>query len=452
MNPPEFQFVLADDGARIAYQTLGSGPPAIIVPEILGSLAFQWEFDLYQRVWEHMSSHLSLILYDKRGTGMSDGFSDEAHFEMLAGDIKVVIEAAGHDHVSLVAAGDGAMEAVAFAALYPELTDRLALSNPSSGVGRVDSASLDEGDQRVDIGRTRDQFASEVLPNWGVDATAMTESLVPSQAGDPSILAWWTKLQRVVVTRDEAVVQVKRMFGMQLGDLPERVKAPTLITHTVDNDIIPISSGRLIADQIPNATMIEVPGADHVVWFTKYWRDIVDAQIGFITGADVEVPIHRKFAVVLFTDVVDSTQSALAEGDDGWKERLDTHDRAVDQIISEHSGTVVKSTGDGILATFDSLSSSLDAAVALVDRLSDLGIPIRAGLHSGEIELREDDVSGTIVNLAARVMDTAGEGEIFTTAAIRDGLLGSSFEFSDAGQHTLKGFEDSWQLYRLSRT
>lgn len=451
MEMPEFKFAFADDGSRIAYQTLGSGPPVILVPEILGSLALQWDSDLYARVWEHFSHHVSLILYDKRGTGMSDQFKDKEDLEVLAGDIQALVMAEGFSRVSLSATGDGAMEAVAFAALYPELTERLALSNPSSGVGRVDSANLAEDDDLSDIRRTRDGFAEDVLGLWGADAQNFAERLIPSLAGDPTIIEWWTRYQRIGVSRSDAVDQIQRMWAMRLGDLPEQVTAPTLITHTTGNRVISIAHGRMLAERIAGATMVEIDADDHVVWFARYWRDIVDAQISFITDSEIEIPVQRTFAVVLFTDVVGSTRSALVEGDEQWKHRLDAHDRVVEQTVGKHSGTLVKSTGDGILATFESLSDALVAANLLVDRLSELGIPIRVGLHSGEIELRDGDVSGTIVNLAARVMDTAGEGQIVTTSAVRDGLLGSSFTFSDAGQHSLKGFDGQWQLYSLDR-
>ena len=452
MDMPSFRFALADDGARIAYQTVGSGPPVIVVPEILGSLAVQWESDFYLRVWEHLANHVTLVLFDKRGTGMSDRFEGPADLTMLAQDIESIMRAETLSRVSLIGTGDGGIESVAFAAKNPEMIHRLVLSNPGAGPGAVDARDATDDDELAGIVRAREEFASNVLEVWGSDAVAMTRLLVPSLADDPSAIEWWTRFQRFVIPRDEAIKQLSRKFSIELGDVPRRVTTPTLITHTVGNRVIPVASGRLLAKQIPDSTLIEIPEADHVVWMAPYWREVVDAHISFITDSDVKAPVHRRFAVVLFTDFVGSTSAAIAEGDELWSQRLDAHDRTTTRIISDGAGNIVKSTGDGLLATFESLSAALEASMALVDELARLGIPIRAGLHAGEIELRGEDVSGSIVNLAARVMDAAGEGQIFTTSAIRDGLIGSRFEFTDVGRRPLKGFESDWQLYRLNPT
>lgn len=449
---PPFKFAIADDGTRIAYQTFGSGPPVVVVPEILASLAVQWESDFYQRAWEHLANHVTVVMFDKRGTGMSDQFDGRANLQELTHDIEAVIRAESLGSVSLIGTGDGAIEAVAFAARNPDHVDRLVLSNPGYGPGTPDDHPETGEEDFTEIVRARQEFTSNVLNNWGTDAVAMTQLLVPSLADDPSAIEWFARFQRLVISRGQAMEQLGGKFSVRLGDVPRQVTVPTLITHTTGNKVIPIASGRYLAEQIPDATLIEIPAADHVVMMAPYWRDVVDAHIRFITGADIEAPAHRKFAVVLFTDFVGSTSAAFAEGDEQWTQRLDAHDRAATRVVSLNGGTIVKSTGDGLLATFDSLSGSLDASVALVDELGRLGIPIRAGLHAGEIELRGDDVSGSIVNLAARVMDAAGERQIFTTSAVRDGLLGSRFEFTDVGRRPLKGFESDWQLYRLNPT
>jgi class 3 adenylate cyclase len=450
MEMPHFKFAIADDGARIAYQTFGSGPAVIVVPEILASLAVQWESDFYQRAWEHLANHVTLVLFDKRGTGMSDHFEGHANLSALTHDIEAIVRTESMSSVSLIGTGDGAIEAVAFAARNPGLVDRLVLSNPGYGPGTADDhPDTDEADF-TEIAKAREEFTSRVLDAWGSDAVAMTQLLVPSLADDPSAIEWFARFQRLVISRGQAMEQLGGKFSIQLGDVPQKVTVPTLITHTVGNKVIPIASGRYLAAQIQDVTLIEIPAADHVVLMAPYWRDVVDAHISFITGTDVEAPVHRRFAVVLFTDFVGSTSAAIAAGDEQWAHRLDAHDRAATRLVSLNGGTIVKSTGDGLLATFDSLSGSLDASLALVDELGQLSIPIRAGLHAGEIELRGDDVSGSIVNLAARVMGAAGQGQVFTTSAIRDGLVGSRFEFTDVGRRTLKGFEADWQLYRLN--
>jgi len=448
MNAPTVRFATSDDGARIAYQRFGAGPVAVVVPEILGSLQVEWEFELYRRAWEHLSDHLDLVIYDKRGCGMSDRIEGHIALETLTNDIAAILDAEGITRASLIGMGDGGMEAVAFAAVYPARVERVVLCNPSSGIG--DHRGIDTTGDLESIAKARDAFVMNAVDMWGADAEAMTQLLVPSLATDPSIVEWMTRFQRLNMSRDEVIKQLDRLFSRTLGDLPERVTAPTLVTHTVGNRVIPIESGRRIAALVPNAELIEIPGDDHIVWFAPYWRDVVDMHISFITGEGVDTPPTREYSVVLFTDVVKSTQAALRSGDEAWSQLLDSHDRVAERVVSESSGRIVKSTGDGLLVVFSSLSTAIVATAGLVDQLAELGIVVRAGLHAGEIEIRNADISGATVNLAARVMDIAAGGEILVTSAIRDGLLGSRFRFSDAGTHKLKGFDGQWRLYGTS--
>lgn len=448
MNTPTVRFATSDDGARIAYQRFGTGPVAVVVPEILGSIQLEWDFELYRRAWGHLSDHLDLVIYDKRGCGMSDRIDGLIAIETLASDIAAILDAEGITRASLIGMGDGGMEAVAFAALHPARVERLVLSNPSSGIG--DHRGKDATGDLVSIAKARDAFVLDAVDTWGADAEAMTQLVVPSLATDPSIIEWMSRFQRLNMPRDEVIKQLDRMFSTTLGDLPGRVTAPTLITHTVGNKVIPVESGRRIAALVPNVELIEIPGDDHLVWFAPYWRDVVDMHISFITGRSVDSTPTREYSVVLFTDVVKSTQAALTSGDEAWSQLLDSHDRVAERIVSESSGRIVKSTGDGLLVVFSSLSTAIVATTDLVHQLTELGIVVRAGLHAGEIEIRDTDISGATVNLAARVMDIAAGGEILVTSAIRDGLLGSRFSFSDAGAHELKGFDGEWKLYRIS--
>lgn len=199
---------------------------------------------------------------------------------------------------------------------------------------------------------------------------------------------------------------------------------------------------------MPNSTLREFQGRDHFYWLAPNWHEIVDAQISFIAGIEVDAP-ERRFAVVMFTDIVESTESSMSAGDARWRQLLDEHDRASRDVVIRHAGTIIKNTGDGILCTFNSPSLAVSAALDLRSELGEIGLRIRVGLHAGEVEDRGDDVSGAVVNPAARVEESGSADEILLTASMRDILLGSTHSFEDAGLRELKGFDGSWHLYRV---
>jgi class 3 adenylate cyclase len=205
----------------------------------------------------------------------------------------------------------------------------------------------------------------------------------------------------------------------------------------------------VLAELIPDSTLVEFEGEDHMFWLADNWKEVTDAHIRFMKDADVKAPVERSFAAVVFTDIVESTRTSLVSGDSEWRIKLDAHDRITRQVVHRHQGVVVKHTGDGILATFKMPSQAIEAIVEMRDELTASGIPIRAGIHAGEIEIRGEDVSGAVVNLAARVEQAADEGDIYVTKSLRDLLLGSAQRFERAGDHTLKGFDGVWELHRL---
>ena len=449
VSTPEFRFVETSDGVRIAYQRFGSGPTTIVVGEVFNHLAVRWEFPLYRRAFEYMGEHLDVIMYDQRGCGMSDRAEGAMSAQDRVKDICAIVEAEGLDQVNLVGQGDGAIVAVAFAAAEPKRVNRLVISN-----GRVDAST----DLRAwelaphPLGVTRVEANTPGLGswNWGTDVADFTAFTTPSLADDPAVTQWWLKFQRVTLSRDEMMKQAEAVVGLDLGGAAAGVAAPTLVTHTVGNRAYHIGHGMAWAEQIPGASLVEIPGEDHIIEFASYWRDAYDHHIGFITEEPPEPALRRRYAAVLFTDIVESTAESLSAGDEGWTSKLDAHDRTTVMVVSEYGGDVVKSTGDGILATFQVPSAAIDAAIALRSSLSSFGVRIRAGIHAGEIEVRDADISGSVVNLAARTMDAAPANEIYVTSSVHDQLLGSRFEFDDAGQHELKGFALQGLLFRVA--
>lgn len=443
---PQFRFVEASDGVRIAYQRFGSGRPTIVVGEVFNHLAVRWEFPLYRRAFEYLGRHIDVVLYDQRGCGMSDRSEDAMSVQDRLLDIYAIVESERLAQVNLIGQGDGAIVAAAFAAAEPELVNKLVISN-----GRVD-ASTDARAWELaphPLGITRAEANAPGLGswNWGADVADFAAFTTPSLASDPTITQWWLRFQQVTLSRDEMMKQAAAVVGLELGGAATRVAAPTLVTHTVGNRAYHIGHGRAWAEQIPNATLIEVPGDDHIVEFASYWQDIYDRHVAFITETSRVSPVLRTYAAVLFTDIVESTSESLAKGDERWKSKLDAHDRTTEMTVSEHDGQIVKTTGDGVLATFPTPSAAVDAAIALRAGLEAIGVRIRAGIHAGEIEARDADISGSVVNLAARTMSAAPAREILITASVRDQLLGSRFEFADAGLHELKGFHTKRHLF-----
>lgn len=450
VSTPEFRFVETSDGVRIAYQRYGQGPTTVVVGEVFNHLAVRWEFPLYRRAFEFLGEHLDVVLYDQRGCGMSDRAEHAMTVQDRLRDISAILDSERLENVSLIGHGDGAIVAAAFAAAEPERVDKLVISN-----GRVDVSTDPRAWELAShpLGITREEANAPGLGswNWGADVADFAAFTTPSVATDPTVTQWWLRFQRVTLSRDEMMKQAAAVVGLDLDGAATHVAAPTLVTHTIGNRAYHIGHARAWAEQIPDATLVEIPGEDHIIEFASYWREVYDRHVAFITEMAPESPVLRPYAAVLFTDIVESTSESLADGDERWKSKLDAHDRTTEMVVSEHNGQVIKSTGDGVLATFSAPSDAVDAAIELRSNLDTFGVRIRAGIHAGEIEARDGDISGSVVNLAARTMNAAPAREIFVTSSVRDQLLGSRFEFVDTGLHDLKGFRTPRLLFRVDR-
>jgi class 3 adenylate cyclase len=450
MEFPEVRYVITDDDVRIAYQDFGSGPPTVFVPTILGHLEGYWEFEPLRRLYERMAANLRILMFDHRGNGMSDGFKEPPSLEDRALDVEAVIDNVAVEQANLLGFAYGAQVAIGFAAQYPERVDRLTLANARVGLSAKSRAEeLNPGAGQPDPSGSA-EAALQTFDMVGIEVDESFTHFSPSAAKSPDDLRLVPKFQALVGTRDVYERQIKSFVDFDVVDIAPLVRAPTLVTHTRGNRLLHVGYARLLAELIPDSTLVEFEGDDHMFWLADNWRDIVDAQIRFITDSDVDAPVERRFAVIVFTDIVGSTSASLASGDDEWHRRLDTHDRISRRVITRHAGSVIKNTGDGFLATFNTPSQAVDAVVQLRDELADASIPIRAGIHAGEVEVRGDDIAGAVVNLAARVEQTASEDDIYATATIKDMLIGSHHNFESVGSHKLKGFDGDWPLYRIA--
>jgi class 3 adenylate cyclase len=448
MNTPAVKFASTSDDLRIAYMAWGEGPAMVIAPPIISNVEMAWENDHYRRVFERIGQHAAVIMFDKRGIGMSDSFDEPPTNEQRISDFLAVMDAEDVERAHISGISEGGVMAQILAVAHPDRVDRLIVSNSMAPRGKRRRVAELAHPPLL----SRDELLArwdEVTEHWGEPTSPAVPWIMPSLADNEPYRVWHARFERQSATRTGIRNQLESVDALDTTGIPQQIRAPTLITHTTGDQVINVGHGRVLAELIPTARLIEFDGQDHFWWIAPNWRDILDSQIEFLTGGPAALVVERSFATVLFTDLVGSTAAAAAAGDQQWAETLNNHDHIAQRIVHQHSGTVVKSTGDGLLATFGGPSLAVGAAAALRAQLADIGLSIRAGIHAGEIEHRSRDIAGFAVNLAARVENAAPNGEIYVTSTVRDLLLGGSFKFEDAGAHELKGIEGSWLLCRL---
>lgn len=443
MDVPQTRYVRTDDGIHLAYQVFGEGPPTVLISPLLSNVEMSWDHELYRRALEHIGSHLRLVHFDKRGIGCSDRFEHHPTLEQRISDIEAVMDAAGFEKAHLWGLSEGGLMAQLFAVRHPDRVDRVLLVNSAAG---ADSAPFFDVDELADLAA----FFETMIETWGERPELMVERMMPSQLDNPSFVRWLGRLQRLSANKADMRRQVESVIALESADDLSALTARTMVMHSEGDRVLPRHQAEYLADRIPDCEVAFVAGDDHFLWVNDNWRQTIDRAITFLTGRAVEARTERRFATVLFTDLVESTTLSAAAGDASWHETLDGHDRICRQVIDHLGGRLVKSTGDGVLATFDSPSAAVGAALALKRHLAAIGLPIRAGLHAGEIEVHSDgDISGLAVNLAARVEQAAEDGTVFTSSTLRDLMLGGDAKFDDRGRHVLKGIEGDWQLYEV---
>jgi class 3 adenylate cyclase len=329
-----------------------------------------------------------------------------------------------------------------FAAVYPELVSHLVLINTT--------ATFRGGDDypHVPVPEVMGQFLDGWADSWGTPETWTRQLYVPSMAGDERYLRWLNRCERAAVS--PAGLKAIMRLNMEIDTRPllSAIHVPTLVLHRRGDRAVSVENGRWLADHIAGARYVEFDGNDHLPWIGDP-HEYLDAMEDFLCGSH-QRDIDRVLATVLFTDIVDSTATAARLGDRRWREALGAHDRLAAREVERHSGRVVKSTGDGVLATFDGPARAVRCARVLCHELSRLGVTIRAGVHTGEIELRGDDVGGIGVHIAARVEAAAGPGEVVVSRTVKDLVAGSGIAFSDRGGHALKGVPEEWQLFAVT--
>ncbi len=420
--------------ASIAYQVVGEGPiNLVLINGPASHLELIWEEPSTARCLERLASFSRLVLFDRRGTGLSDSVSRPPTLEQQMDDLTAVLDAAGVERTAIWGASDLGLSAV-FAATFPDRVTALILSSVAPQGGATLNPEIHE------------QMLDAIEHHWGEGT--LHEIYAPSQVGNASFAAWWGRIQRSSVSPGMARQLIDMVAQTDLRSVLPTIQAPTLVTHQSGDRYIPVEMGREVAALIPEARFIEYPGEDTYAWVANPGIDDVEE---FLTGRRGPSEIDRVLATVMFTDIVGSTDHASALGDGRWRALLDDHNALVRHELERWRGQEVKTIGDGFLATFDGPGRAVQCAASIVDAVRALGLEIRAGLHTGECELVGRDVAGIAVHIGARVMANAGPGEVLASSTVKDLVVGSGLRFDDRGLHALKGVPDEWHLYALER-
>jgi class 3 adenylate cyclase len=350
---------------------------------------------------------------------------------------------------ALLGLSEGGWMSQLFTAMHPERVDKLVLANSFPGISAYVAAHTD-ADGSVGPLEEKLQKFERLVKTWGRDPQFMVDWFAPSQSDNGSFVRWIGRFQRQSATAVDFGRQLANIQQLDTTDRMREISVPTLVLHGVGDAVTPATAGRGIAESIPGASFVELATSDHFLLSAINWMEIADRIIEFVAGSRPERRNERRFATVVFTDIVASTALTAAAGDSGWCDTLDSHDQISWNTADRHHGTIVKSTGDGLLALFESPSQAVQFAIDLRRELASIDLRIRCGVHTGEIELRESgDISGVGVNLAARVQQTADADAIFVSSTVREMLLGGDMRFEDSGEHSLKGFDSPWRLFRL---
>ena len=440
---PETDYAKTPGGHHIAYQVLGDGPLDLIYVHGVGHLDGQWEEPRYAQFLRRLASFSRLILFDMRGTGLSDPvpLSDLPTLEEWTSDIDVVMDAVGSSRAALVAATDGGPMAIYFAASHPDRTSALVLAGTTARV--TEDVDYPEGDNPEAIER----LLAGLDNTWGRQPSKdFVRTASPADADDEALADWWVRYQKQAASPGTALAIIRMNVATDVRHVLPTISVPTLVLHGADDVLTSSAQTEYLARHIPEARHVEVPGTGSWCWRTDGMANEIQE---FLTGVrDMPEP-ERVLATILFTDIVGSSTRASDLGDRRWRDLLDHHDDVVERQLERFGGRRIKWTGDGVLATFSGPARAVRCAVAIREGLRRLGLEITAGVHVGEIELRGVDVGGIAVHIAARVQALAQPGEVLVSRTVVDLVAGSGIDFADRGEHELKGVPRSWRLFAV---
>ena len=426
---------------HIAYEIVGGGDiDLVLVQGFISHLDLEWDNPHMVRFLEGLASFARLILFDKRGTGLSDRSVGVPTLEERMDDVRAVMEAAGSERAVLMGISEGAPMSILFAATYPDRTQALVLhGGMARSTGAPDYPWAPPADALVEAATELLQpvlYTGEDIDVWA-----------PSLAEDRQAKDWLGRYRRAGISPDGLNDFYAMFLDIDVRDVLPTLRVPTLVLHRHGDRVVNWRAGRWMAERIPGAKFVRLDGQDHLPWSGD--DQVVEEVREFLTGARVAAEPDRVLATVMFTDVAASTERAAALGDHRWKELLDAHDAAVRHQLEAFRGREVKTTGDGFLATFDGPARAIRCAQAIRTAAADLGLDVRIGLHTGEVEVRGDDIGGLAVHIGQRVSALAEPSEILVSSTVKDLVAGSGVEFDPRGEHELKGVPESWRLFAV---
>jgi class 3 adenylate cyclase len=434
MDLPETCYAKSGD-VHIAYQVIGRGRlDLVFVPGFVTNLDLWWDDPSSAHFFSRLAAFSRLILFDKRGTGLSDRMAGIANLEDRMDDVRAVMDATGCERAALFGVSEGGPMSLLFAATYPERAHALALYGSYARHPTISEYNIAQHIELIDR-------------VWGT-GEYIARFMVPGKAADEGIRRTLARRERQGATPSAASAILRMNSEIDARHILPTIRVPTLVLHRVGDTRVTVDAGRYLASHIPGAKYVELPGTDHNFLNERDITDrIVDEVEEFLTGSRTAAEPDRVLATVLFTDIVDSTKRAAELGDRDWRLLRDRHDDAVRQELARYRGREVKTLGDGFLATFDGPARAVRCASAIIETVRRLGMAVRSGLHTGEIEIQRDDVAGIAVHIAARVAGMAEAGEVLVSNTVRDLVAGSGLRFHDRGTHALKGLPEPLRLF-----
>ena len=427
---------------HIAYAVEGDGPIDLVwIPPWISQVEYLWSEPSLERVMARLTQFARLITFDRRGSGLSDPFFGAPTLEEQMDDVLAVMDAAGSDSAVICGTLEGGPMAALFAATYPERTESLIL------YATFARATWAPGYEWAWPAELRDQQMAAAVEHWGEGL--MAASVAPSQADDPAFVEWAGRLERLAAS-PSTIRRIFKLIGeFDVRDVLPSIRVPTLVMHRTEDSFIKVEHSRYIASKVPGARYVELEG-DENMFSLGDWEALIGELEEFLTGTRHEREPDRMLATVLFTDICESTARDAEMGDRGWRFLLERHDALFRQALARHRGREVKRTGDGFLATFDGPARAIRCAASVTEAMGSLGLQIRAGLHTGELEVMDGDLGGLAVHIASRVMGAAGPNEVLVSGTVKDLVVGSGIDFEDRGERELRGVPGEWRLYAVN--
>ena len=423
--------------AHIAYRVFGDGAHDIVlIPGTISHVELFWELPNREHLLKRLTAFARVIVFDKRGQGLSDRVGDHTLEERI-GDVRAVMDAVGSENATIYGWSEGGSMSLTFAATYPTRTSALVLYGSFASMRSEPMYVTPEQFERL---------CSALEGHWGEGILVAVNA--PSRRQDKAFLEWFGRLERSSASPGSVIALVRANYDIDVRHLLPTIQAPTLILHRTGDALIPVAAGRYLAEHIAGARYVELPGTDHLITDQETEDVIADEIEEFITGTHRRLEPDRVLATVMFTDIVGSTERAAQVGDQRWRELLSGFYSIVGKELSAFHGRQVNTAGDGVLATFDGPARAIRCAFAVREKLGAQGLQVRTGLHTGEVELIGDDIGGIAVHIGARVAAAAGAGEVLVSSTVRDLVAGSGIQFADLGAQPLKGVPGEWRLFR----